>query len=76
MAKHTVVLSDEQEAILTAVGLKIGRTGDVLLFNYLAGFVGSLREQAITPVLDETFSKLTFEEKEKAINYVTKGEIK
>ncbi len=75
MAKHTVTLTVEQEAILQAIGIKTGRSVDELLFNYLDGFVGSLREQANTPVLEETFSKLTFEEKQSAINFITKGVI-
>lgn len=67
MSIRNVNLTVEQETIIQAIALQTGRTVETLLQNYLEGFIGSLRDEALRPAVDTQFLKLSLADKEKAL---------
>ena len=70
MAIHNVTLTANQEAILAVVSERTGRTVEVLLANFIEGFVNGLRESAMKTIVEEKFAALPQKDKEAAIAFI------
>ena len=70
MANHVIALTKNEEDILTAISVKTGRTIDVLLANYIHGFISSLEVEAMKSQYEEIFSSLPFADQEKALTSI------
>jgi len=70
MTQYRFNSTDDEDVILERIAKKTGRTVEIIIANYLHGFIGSLRQDAMKEIIAEEFEKLSLTDQKRAVNYV------